>query len=97
MFQLSVSSLVAGAAVVAALPSYLTSLTGLPIRASDNGGIAAREVGGKVTNKNLARFDNSNIEDGVGNGTDWYHLYLGNGSVAAGWPPKDKWVSFEDM
>ncbi|UKZ80076.1 hypothetical protein TrVFT333_007841 [Trichoderma virens FT-333] len=97
MVKLSVSSLVAGAALVAALPSYLTSLTGLSLRASNSDQIAAREIGGKVTNKNLARFDNSNIEDGVGNGTDWYHLYLGNGSVAAGWPSKDKWVSFEDM
>ncbi|KAL7932834.1 hypothetical protein V8C35DRAFT_305610 [Trichoderma chlorosporum] len=97
MVKLSVSSLSAGAALVAALPSYLTSFTGLPVRASGSGQIAARETGGKVTNKNLARFDNSNIEDGVGNGTDWYHLYLGNGSVAAGWPSKDKWISFEDM
>ncbi|KAL6818093.1 hypothetical protein GGI42DRAFT_309346 [Trichoderma sp. SZMC 28013] len=97
MVKLSLSSLVAGAAFAAALPSYLTSLTGLSPRSSNSGQIAARETGGKVTNKNLARFDNSNIEDGVGNGTDWYHLYLGNGSVAAGWPSKDKWVSFEDM
>ncbi|KAL7940174.1 hypothetical protein V8C42DRAFT_338325 [Trichoderma barbatum] len=97
MVKLSVSSLVAGAALVAALPSYLTSLTGLSIRDTDSGEISTREIGGKVTNKALARFDNSNIEDGVGNGTDWYHLYLGNGSTAAGWPSKDKWVSFEDM
>ncbi|KAL8962109.1 MAG: hypothetical protein Q9193_001443 [Seirophora villosa] len=30
-------------------------------------------------------------------GVDEYHLYTGNGSVAAGWPHKADWVSYEDM
>ncbi|KAL8899179.1 MAG: hypothetical protein Q9207_006334, partial [Kuettlingeria erythrocarpa] len=30
-------------------------------------------------------------------GIDAYHLYMGNGSIAAGWPHKADWMSYEDM
>ncbi|KAL8924222.1 MAG: hypothetical protein Q9208_004186 [Pyrenodesmia sp. 3 TL-2023] len=30
-------------------------------------------------------------------GIDEYHLYTGNGSIAAGWPHKADWMSYEDM
>ncbi|KAL9599071.1 MAG: hypothetical protein Q9219_004105 [cf. Caloplaca sp. 3 TL-2023] len=30
-------------------------------------------------------------------GVDEYHLYTGNGSIAAGWPHKSDWMSYEDM
>ncbi|KAL8847866.1 MAG: hypothetical protein Q9221_007117 [Calogaya cf. arnoldii] len=30
-------------------------------------------------------------------GIDEYHLYTGNGSIAAGWPHKSDWVSFSEM
>ncbi|KAK1249532.1 hypothetical protein MKX07_003048 [Trichoderma sp. CBMAI-0711] len=95
--QLSLVALLTGTGLVAALPSFLTPLTGRSSDGSDSLSVDRRATGGKVTSKALARFDNSNIEDGMGNGTDWYHLYLGNGTEAAGWPSKDKWVSFEDM
>jgi hypothetical protein len=35
----------------------------------------ARAVGGRVSDGALARFDNSNINDGVGNGQDRYTMY----------------------
>jgi len=35
-----------------------------------------------------------NNKDGIGRGKDQYKLYLGNGSK---FPPKNQWVSFEDM
>ena len=95
--QLSLAALVTCAGLVASLPSFLTPLAGRSFDDSDTVSIESRSTGGKVANKALARFDNSNIEDGMGNGTDWYHLYLGNGTEAAGWPSKDKWASFEDM
>ncbi|KAL8903570.1 MAG: hypothetical protein Q9171_007357 [Xanthocarpia ochracea] len=30
-------------------------------------------------------------------GIDEYHLYTGNGSIAAGWPHKADWISFSEM
>ena len=30
-------------------------------------------------------------------GLDEYHLYTGNGTIAAGWPHKADWMSFSDM
>ncbi|KAI4242414.1 MAG: hypothetical protein L6R42_011017 [Xanthoria sp. 1 TBL-2021] len=30
-------------------------------------------------------------------GLDEYHLYTGNGSIAAGWPHKADWMSFSEM
>ena len=35
--------------------------------------------------------------DGIGEGEDTYVAYKGNGTVEAGWPDVDDWVSFEDM
>ena len=32
-----------------------------------------------------------------GPGIDEYHLYTGNGSIAAGWPHKSDWMSYSDM
>lgn len=59
--------------------------------------ITRRATGEKVSNGAVARFDNNNIKDGVGSGTDTYTLHLGSGSTSDGWPDKSKWVSFEDM
>lgn len=36
-----------------------------------------------------------NNSDGVM--IDYYTQYTGNGSIAAGWPQIDKWISFVDM
>jgi hypothetical protein len=58
---------------------------------------ARRATGETVSNSNVARYDNSNINDGVGDGTDSYTLYLGDGSTGAGWPAQSEWVSFENM
>ncbi|OSZ99926.1 HFB protein [Trichoderma parareesei] len=58
--------------------------------------VSKRAVGEIVTST-LARFDNSNGADGVGAGADSYTLFLGDGSVGAGWPDQSSWVSFDDM
>ncbi|UKZ74851.1 hypothetical protein TrVFT333_002521 [Trichoderma virens FT-333] len=52
---------------------------------------------GETVNNSVARYDNSNITDGVGDGVDSYTLYLGDGSTGAGWPDQSRWVSFENM
>lgn len=64
--------------------------------AANGGKIRARVSGETVTN-GLARFDNSNILDGVGDGVDQYTTYLGDGSTGQGWPDQSRWVSFENM
>jgi hypothetical protein len=96
-FQFFAASFLASAALAVALPSSLSSLDSLSLPTSDSVEIASRSIGGNVTVKATARFDNSNVQDGIGNGTDAYTLYLGNGTTLAGWPSKDSWVSFEDM
>ncbi|ETS01948.1 hypothetical protein M419DRAFT_35757 [Trichoderma reesei RUT C-30] len=58
--------------------------------------LEARATGEKVTN-GVARFDNSNITDGVGSGVDSYTMYWGDGSTGAGWPAQSRWVSFQNM
>jgi hypothetical protein len=58
--------------------------------------IETRATGERVTN-GVARFDNSNILDGVGNGVDQYTMYWGDGSTGAGWPAQSRWVSFQNM
>ena len=50
--------------------------------------------GGKVTNDGLA-VPAVNNHDGIL--IDYYTPYNGNGSTDAGWPAKDKWISFMDM
>lgn len=55
------------------------------------------QTGGRVQNAADARFDNSNVHDGIGDGVDAYVMYKGNGGIAAGWPTRAKWVSFENM
>jgi len=67
------------------------------LSAPDSVQIESRSTGGNVTTKGIARFDNNNIWDGQGNGTDTYKLYLGNGTTAAGWPSIDSWISFGNM
>ncbi|KAB5518149.1 hypothetical protein GE09DRAFT_1066138 [Coniochaeta sp. 2T2.1] len=57
----------------------------------------ARDVGEWVSNSALARFDNSNIQDGIGNGQDKYTMYWGAGRQNEGWPVRSQWVSFENM
>lgn len=54
-------------------------------------------TGEKVHSAAVARFDNSNVHDGIGGGSDTYTTYKGNGGIAAGWPTRAKWVSFENM
>lgn len=61
-----------------------------------NSKLEARVTGEKVTN-GVARFDNSNILDGVGSGADKYTMYWGDGSTGAGWPAQNRWVSFQNM
>ncbi|KAK1249604.1 hypothetical protein MKX08_009607 [Trichoderma sp. CBMAI-0020] len=64
--------------------------------AANGGKLRVRATGEQVTN-GLARFDNSNITDGVGDGVDQYTMYFGDGSTGAGWPDQSRWVSFENM
>ena len=56
-----------------------------------------RAPGETVQNGADARFDNSNIQDGIGDGSDSYTMYWGGGASSEGWPTRDKWVSFENM
>lgn len=51
------------------------------------------ETGGQVQGA-LARYDNDNIQDGVGDGVDQYIMYTGNGD---NFPQRSQWVSFENM
>ncbi|KAJ9610845.1 hypothetical protein H2200_005622 [Cladophialophora chaetospira] len=41
--------------------------------------------------------DPSDIQDGIGPGTDSYTTFSGDGSAGAGWPSMAQWASFEDM
>ncbi|KAK0763278.1 hypothetical protein N5P37_004265 [Trichoderma harzianum] len=61
-----------------------------------NAKLEARVTGERVNNA-VARFDNSNIQDGVGAGSDTYTMYWGDGSTGAGWPAQSRWVSFQTM
>lgn len=58
--------------------------------------IKTRASGETVTN-GAARFDNSNITDGNGDGVDTYTMYWGDGTTGSGWPDQSRWVSFENM
>ncbi|CZS99762.1 uncharacterized protein RAG0_08082 [Rhynchosporium agropyri] len=40
---------------------------------------------------------NINNEDGIGEGSDTYRQYWGDGGPEAGWPAKSQWVSFRAM
>ncbi|KAK0614899.1 exo-beta-1,3-glucanase, partial [Bombardia bombarda] len=57
----------------------------------------ARAVGEFVSNPADARWDNSNINDGIGNGQDVYTMHWGAGTAGEGWPTRSQWVSFENM
>jgi hypothetical protein len=57
--------------------------------------LQTRATGGVVTGG--AAVSTINDHDGIGAGKDTYKLYLGDGSLEAGWPTKEQWVSFEDM
>ncbi|KAL6712790.1 hypothetical protein ACLMJK_009631 [Lecanora helva] len=49
---------------------------------------------GQVSNSAIAVTMNSN-DDGIH--LDHYNQYMGDGSIAAGWPAKESWISFPDM
>ncbi|KAH7053395.1 hypothetical protein B0J12DRAFT_55214 [Macrophomina phaseolina] len=57
--------------------------------------LTRRATGGVVTSG--AAVSTINNQDGIGGGSDTYRLYTGDGSLEAGWPTKEQWVSFEDM
>lgn len=59
--------------------------------------IAARVTGEWVSLSGVARWDNSNIDDGIGSGSDSYHMYWGAGRSNEGWPTRSQWVSFRNM
>lgn len=59
--------------------------------------LLARVTGEYVSNSAVARWDNSNIEDGIGDGSDSYTMYWGAGRANEGWPTRSQWVSFENM
>ncbi|KAK5989646.1 hypothetical protein PT974_07901 [Cladobotryum mycophilum] len=59
--------------------------------------VQRRSTNERVSNGAIARFDNTNIQDGTGSGSDSYTMYWGDGSTGQGWPSKDRWVSFENM
>jgi len=52
----------------------------------------AASAGGQVTAGNLATYNQANIHDGIGAGSDSYTAY-GCGASSA-WPAKSNWVSF---
>ncbi|KAK3080959.1 hypothetical protein LTS18_011566 [Coniosporium uncinatum] len=56
--------------------------------------VRGAQTGGQVQSGAVARYDNDNINDGVGSGTDSYTMYWGNGDS---FPQKSQWVSFVDM
>ncbi|KAJ9133260.1 Glycoside hydrolase [Pleurostoma richardsiae] len=56
-----------------------------------------RETGEWVQLSADARWDQSNIQDGVGDGSDSYTMYWGSGGSWDGWPTRSQWVSFENM
>lgn len=57
--------------------------------------LKTRAKGGVVTGG--AQVTTINDNDGIGAGSDSYTMYWGDGSLGAGWPTKEQWVSFEDM
>lgn len=57
--------------------------------------LLTRATGGVVTGG--AAVTSINNQDGIGSGSDTYKLYKGDGSLEAGWPTKEQWVSFENM
>ncbi|KAH8893454.1 hypothetical protein GQ53DRAFT_860596 [Thozetella sp. PMI_491] len=59
--------------------------------------VTKRDTGEWVSIPNLARWDTSNIQDGIGQGTDQYIMRWGSGQVSAGWPARSQWVSFQQM
>lgn len=71
-----------------------SSVSRIQVYQSYNKTQSADPSGGKVTNDGLAvpTVDN---HDGIL--IDYYTPYHGNGSTDAGWPAKDKWISFMDM
>ncbi|KAM3433493.1 hypothetical protein MY4824_005911 [Beauveria thailandica] len=86
-----ISALMAGAAIAA--PST-------PTTAEVNysiGALDSRQLGGRVSNSAIANFNSGNTHDGIGPGKDEYHMYYGDGSTGAGWPARNRWVSFVDM
>lgn len=56
--------------------------------------INSRATGGKVASEAIAVTTVNNLD---GTLVDFYKQYNGNGSIAAGWPPKTSWISFMDM
>lgn len=59
--------------------------------------LLARVTGEWVSNGAVARWDNSNIQDGIGSGSDSYRMYWGAGRANEGWPTRSQWVSFQNM
>ncbi|KAA6411965.1 MAG: hypothetical protein FRX48_04115 [Lasallia pustulata] len=55
-----------------------------------------RAICGYVENGYIA-VSSINDSDGAGQGRDSYEQYTGDGSVSAGWPSSNQWVSFEEM
>ncbi|KAL7917090.1 hypothetical protein ACQKWADRAFT_324932 [Trichoderma austrokoningii] len=62
--------------------NWMPSCTSVDVSSAANFKLAARATGKKVRNSNIARFDNSNIQDGVGDGVNSYTF---------------RWMSFENM
>ncbi|MCJ1342370.1 hypothetical protein MMC31_000552 [Peltigera leucophlebia] len=63
-----------------------------PTRTSRNGGAVIKLTGGQVGG--ALAVNSINNQDGTGVGSDTYTQYCGNGDA---FPPKSKWVSFEQM
>lgn len=58
--------------------------------------LASRSTNAVVTVSALA-VSTVNNEDGKSTASNSYTLYTGDGSVAAGWPAKSDWLSFDEM
>lgn len=64
---------------------------------SSGGNSSAGPVSAKGSVEGSLAVTSINGDDGIGAGEDAYIFYKGDGSVGAGWPAADKWVSFSDM
>ncbi|OAA72561.1 hypothetical protein ISF_01634 [Cordyceps fumosorosea ARSEF 2679] len=87
----AISALLAGAAIAAPATPTATEVD------FSIGALDSRQLGGKVNNGAIANFNADNTRDGIGAGKDEYKMYWGDGSTGAGWPDRNRWVSFEDM
>lgn len=95
--KITVTALLAGAAMAAPHPSPVASVASPTSPNAPAVEFDSRDTGEYVNNGAIANWNSGNIHDGNGNGEDKYTMYWGSGSTSDGWPDKSRWVSFENM